>query len=357
MPAKNAKPTQVPTLHAARTALWCLVYLLAFGVLYWVYTTHGKLEAARAQLHEARPTPVATPLFKAQIPAGWAEYAVSGTEVTARRKKGQGLPVLHISAERDAAYAYRALDLNQAVVLRVLDDMIARENIAELKGDTVLEGIGSERIVVMPGIDAMHLLFDCQAYEGEALLFFAGEVRYVIWGIWQDGDLTIRREIGGFIRRLFEEFEIPEMREAIDRPVMHSGQLSPEVNAAAYEQIGRELALWKLFAARAEREPDTALLPALQHFREALRLLASIRQERMVLASDDFKLYEKLLKERRKDVDEWFVILDKLVAMRDWEKARRQAKWIQKHATLTGERIDVRRATEILNTKIPAEEK
>ena len=65
MPAKNAKPTQVPTLHAARTALWCLVYLLAFGVLYWVYTTHGKLEAARAQLREARPTPVATPLFKA----------------------------------------------------------------------------------------------------------------------------------------------------------------------------------------------------------------------------------------------------------------------------------------------------
>ena len=141
-----------------------------------------------------------------------------------------------------------------------------------------------------------------------------------------------------------------------DRPVVDSGTFTAELNAATHLQVGRETALWRLFAARAEAEPETALVPALQHYREALRLLSSIRQERNALASDDFKLYQRLLEERRKDVDEWFVILDKAVAMGDWDKARQQAKWIMSHATLTGERVDVRRAADILATKIPPED-
>ena len=79
-------------------------------------------------------------------------------------------------------------------------------------------------------------------------------------------------------------------------------------------------------------------------------------QERIALASDDFKLYQRLLDKRRRDVAEWFVVLDKAVAMGDWEHARKQAKWIMSHATLTGERADVRRAADILATKIPAED-
>ena len=112
--------------------------------------------------------------------------------------------------------------------------------------------------------------------------------------------------------------------------------------------------MWKLFAARAETEPDVALLPALLHYREALRLLSSIRQERVALSSEEFNGYCELQKKRSKDVAEWFVVLDKAVAMRDWDKARRQAKWIMQHATLTGERLDARRAAEIL-AKVEAE--
>jgi len=97
-------------------------------------------------------------------------------------------------------------------------------------------------------------------------------------------------------------------------------------------------------------------MPALEHYREALRLLSSIRQEYIALASDDFKRYQHLLERRRRDVDEWFVVLEKAVAMRDWPKARSQAKWIMSHATLTGERVDVRRAADILSSKIPAED-
>ena len=82
----------------------------------------------------------------------------------------------------------------------------------------------------------------------------------------------------------------------------------------------------------------------------------AIRQENVALGSEDFKLFQRLRERRRRDVDEWFVVLDKAVAMGDWGKARSQARWIMSHATLNGERPDVRRAADILATKIPAEE-
>ena len=83
--------------------------------------------------------------------------------------------------------------------------------------------------------------------------------------------------------------------------------------------------------------------------------MSSIRQERLALASEDFALFERFLKERRRRVNEWFVVLDKAMAMGDWEKARSQVDWIVQHATLTGERVDVRRAMET-KAKIPPEE-
>ena len=156
--------------------------------------------------------------------------------------------------------------------------------------------------------------------------------------------------------KMLEDFDIPERREYIDRPVVDSGKLTSSMNADTLRQVQREMALWRLFAARAEAEPDAALLPALQHYREGLRLLSSIRQERIALSSDDFKLYQRLLDKRRVDVNEWFVVLDKAVAMRDWDRARRQARWIMSHATLIGERADVRRAADVLATKIPPED-
>ena len=68
------------------------------------------------------------------------------------------------------------------------------------------------------------------------------------------------------------------------------------------------------------------------------------------------KLFKRLREQRRREVGEWFVVLDKAVAMKDWAKARSQAQWIVSHATLNGERPDVRRAADILATKIPAED-
>ncbi len=216
--------------------------------------------------------------------------------------------------------------------------------------------VGLERLTVRPGVTAVRMLFDLGEHDGEAVVFYAGNVRYVLWGLWRDEDGHSAEEIHAFFRRLFEDFDIPMMREHIDRPVVDSSRFTAELNEATYLQVGREQALWRLFAARAEAEPESALLPALLHYREALRLLSTIRQERVALVSDDFKLYERLVEKRHRDVEEWFVVLDKAIAMRDWDKARSQAKWIMSHATLTGERVDVRRAADILATKIPPEE-
>ena len=156
--------------------------------------------------------------------------------------------------------------------------------------------------------------------------------------------------------RLFDVMEIPDSRESIDRPIVNSGRLTAEQNERVHMQVEREMALWRLFADRVETGTNAALLPALKHYREALRLLSSIRQERLALGTDDYKRYLTFLERRRRDVEEWFVVLDKAMAMRDWDAARSQAKWIIDHATLTGERIDARRASDAL-AKIPEEGK
>ena len=216
--------------------------------------------------------------------------------------------------------------------------------------------VGTELLTVRPGISAVRMLFDIGERNGEAMVFYAGDVRYVLWGLWLDEDLESAQDVHLFFRRIFDSFEMPELCELIDRPVVDSGTFTAEQNAETLRHVGREIALWRMFAERAEAEPETALLPALVHYREALRLLSSIRQENVALGSEDFKLFQRLRERRRRDVDEWFVVLDKAVAMGDWEKARSQAKWIISHATLNGERPDVRRAADILAEKIPAEE-
>lgn len=354
MQERTAKPVLVPTALSAKVALWSLVYAAAFGALLWIYRTHGGIEAARAALARPASTVVETRCFKVVLPPGWAQYACDDDSLAAFRNKGEKAPIIRVVAQRDDRYAFHALDINPVVLLKlVLDDMASGE-IEGVTQDAVLKATGSEVFTVKPGVSAVRLIFDMEGYDGEAVVFYEGDSRYLIWAVWPRGDEVSGKEVDGFCKRLFEDFEIPDRRESIDRPVVHSGKITAEINAETHGQVDREMAMWKLFAARAETEPEVALLPALKHYREALRLLSSIRQERVALASEEFNRYNELLERRRKDVADWFVVLDKAVAMRDWEKARRQAKWITQHATLTGERLDARRAEETL-AKVEAE--
>ena len=354
MQARTAKPILVPTALSAKVALWSLVYAAAFGALLWIYRTYGGIEAARTALARPASTVVETRCFKVVLPPGWAQYACDDDSLAAFRNKGEKAPILRIVAQRDDRYAFHALDVNPVVVLKLVLDDIASGEVDGITQDAVLKATGTEVFTVKPGVNAVRQIFDMKGYDGETVVFYEGDARYLVWALWPEEDVAAGKEVDDFCRRLFEDLEIPDRRESIDRPVVHSGKITAEMNERTHGQVAREMAMWKLFAARAETEPDVALLPALLHYREALRLLSSIRQERVALSSEEFNCYCELQKKRSKDVAEWFVVLDKAVAMRDWDKARRQAKWIMQHATLTGERLDARRAAEIL-AKVEAE--
>ena len=356
MDKTNLKPAIVPTAYSARVALGAFVLLALFCAFLWLYNAFGALQKARGRLAEPAPTRVEMPLYTVTLPVGWAFYSVKEESVTVFKNVVDAAPVLHIDALRDPGFAYHALDENPTVILRTLDEDITSEHLKGIVGDMVLSAIGTEILTVKPGISAVRILFDAGAHNGEGLVFYAGDVCYLIWALQADDDKEASAETREFFRGLFENMVLPDLREQIDRPVVHSGRLTAELNEATQLKIGREMALWDLFAARVEAEPESALLPALRHYREALTLMSSIRQERVALGSEAFVRYKALLDKRNRDVAEWFVVLDKAVAMRDWQKARRQAKWIMKHATLTGERLDARRAADILATKIPAED-
>ena len=350
------KPVLVPTIYSARVVLWSLTLMALFGALIGGYCAFDALSKSRKRLGEPVQTVVGMPLYSVRLPLSWEAYSKKDDALAVFRYKGKDIPVIFMLAERDAGFPYHALDVNPAIVFHLVEEDILAEHLEGVPNELPMEVSGTERFTVRPGVSAVRMLFAVGILDGEAVVFYSGDVRYVLWALWKDDDMQAADEIHRFFRQLFEDFDIPEMRESIDRPVVNSGKFTSKDNDATLLQVKREMALWKLFAGRADAEPEAALLPALKHYREALRLLSSIRQERVALVSDDFKLYQHLLEKRRKDVDEWFVVLDKAVAMGDWERARNQAKWIMSHATLTGERVDVRRAADILATKIPAED-
>ena len=352
----NPKPAIVPTVLSQKGILWTLVLVALFGASMWLYTSWSALVAAHERLAEPVETTIEMPLFSVTTPLGWEEYSKNSDEVAVWRKKDVDLPILHFLSERDQGFAYHALDVNAAVALRILDEDIASEKIPGLPASLSLVSKGVSGFAVKPGVIGVRVDFDFDTapFSGEAAIFYSGAVRYVVWAIWPEEDDVAEAEIRAYMSRLFDVMEIPDSREAIDRPIVNSGNLTAEQNERVHRQVEREMALWRLFADRVEAGTSAALLPALKHYREALRLLSSIRQERLALGTDEFKRYLTFLERRRRDVEEWFVVLDKAMAMRDWDAARSQAKWIIDHATLTGERIDARRASDAL-AKIPEE--
>lgn len=354
----NAKPAVVPTAISQKGILWTLVMVALFGALIWLYSSWSALVAARERLSEPVVSKVSIPAFKVTLPVGWEVYSKDDQALAVWRRKGKPLPILHFLAERDPGFTYHALDVNAAIVLRIIDEDIVAEGVPGLPDTLSLVAKGLDTFTVKPGVIGVRLLFDFDnaPYTGEGAVFYSGDVRYVIWSVWPEDDAAAAKEIHSYMARLFDAFNIPEERETIDRPVVNSGLLTAEQNESVHRQADREVALWRLFASRVDAGEGSALLPALEHYREALRLLSSIRQERLALVSDDFARYGKFLERRRRDVAEWFVVLDKAMAMRDWKAARDQAKWIMSHATLTGERADARRAAETL-AKIPEEGK
>lgn len=357
MKKNTFKPVFVPTAYSSRTMLWYLAIVAFFASVMWLYCAFDSLAASKKRLAGPVESVVETRYFRASLPPGWKRFAKDDGSVAVFKKADAEIPMMFFSAQSRPGYAYRALDMNTAIGLDIVAASIKAVRPEGLSEVASTAPVGRETLTVMPGIYGMHAIFEIGDFSGESVVFYAGDVRYVVWGLWPDGDAESGAEINRCIRHLAECFSIPETREHIYRPVIDSGSITAARNEEIHRKVEREKALWRLFAARADTEPEVALMPAISHYRTVLTLLSSIRQEHIELSTEDFSRYKKLLEERRRDVDEWFVVLEKAVAMRDWEKARAQAKWIISHATLTGELMDVGRATEILEEKIPAEDK
>lgn len=347
MEENSFKPVIRTTFFTARTTLALALLVAGFLALLALYLASDR----RAALRRAAATPVATtvdmPDFTAVVPPGWQSYSRSGRVLRMFRRTGAGLPSITLAVARDEAFAFRALDTNPAFVVRKL----ARA----LGPDANVTLLGSETVPVDPGIPAVHFFFERAATRGEGLFFYKDDAEYLFWGLAATDDAVGQADIRGFMRAAFTAIVLPDRRERFDRPVIQSGLLAYEDTRRALATADKELALFRLYSARADAAPDANLVPALRHFHDTIHALSSVRQERALLNTPAFARYQALAAARRQEVAEWFVLLAKDRAMGDNDAARAQAQFIIEHATLDNEADDVLRAKAVLDAiPVPA---
>ena len=344
---KTVKPSIVPTLLSSRTLVWSAWLVLLFLALLALYLARS--EAVRRAADYARPvsTCVEGDGFSVTMPPGWRAYSRQPGVVRIYKRETQGVPLVECVCERSEKYRYRALDFNPALIIRKLVAELSQEPDVEVPRSAIVLH-GRELVPVRPGVPAVRFGFAADRYIGGGLHFILNDCSYFIWSLCEREDHESHAELRGFFMRTIDSLDLPGEPGDYDRPIVHSGKLTAERTQTVLAEAAREFAMWRLFEKRAEAEPAAALLPALQHFRETVRLLASVRQEGAMIASDDYRRYVALMEIRRRTLREWFVLLDKYRAMGDLEAARRQAVYIRDHATLGGEATDVRRASDIL---------
>lgn len=343
------KPVIVPTLMSSRTTIWCFVLLGFFIALLLVYNRYDACREAEAELRRPVVTTVKTEKFEMPMPPGWKVWASDGDSALLKRSAGQTVPYIEIVANSSPALAYRALDENKALLLMHIHDRVSRTGLVSTNFvNGAVEVLGSDVTPVKPGLSAVKMIIDVGSHTGSAVAFYTGDTVYMIHGVAADDDESGQAEIRSFIDHLGDDAVLPDYREFFERPVIDSSAITSEIIAEMLAKNERELALWKLFASRVEQEPDAALLPAIIHFREALKAMASIRREYQLLNSEDFARYRSFLDIRKANVREWFVKLDKQMAMKDVEGACEQARFIIAHATLVDESLERRYASEKL---------
>jgi len=346
----NLKPAVVPTLLSSKGTLWCALLVGYFLALLGAYNLRDKIVAANARLARPVDTTVETEYCTVRLPVGWQEYATEGGIVEMRRRPGERLPFVQVVASCKDEYAYRALDCSAPVVTQRYEDIAKKALGPEME----VEDIGSEVILSRPGVNALHSYLEVgPSNAGEAVIFYMGDVRYLVLAVYAKTDAASRTEIADFFAMLPKTMQMPDWRECIERPVIDSLHVTVEASVAAHVVAEREIALWKLFSGRARTQPELYVKPAIEHYRKAIRELASVREERDLLRGEDFQEYRKFLVQRKDMVREWFVRLEKEIGMRNNEAAKSQAQYIIDNATLVDESLDKRRAAELLASIVP----
>ncbi len=341
----NEKPVIVPSLATAGTFVWTIVLVLAFVAAIALYSAADRYAGAAKALRTKRPTRVETPYLVLNVPASWARYAQDGDDVYMYKSATDALPILFCTAQRDAAFAYRALDKNPSLVQRQLKPTFARLGVCG--ADDKVSVLATDVVSVDPGVSAVRAICEVGEVEGLSLTFIVDDVSYVFCGLWKAQDRAAGAEIRERLAHIFDRVVIKNPTSRFTRPVVNSAELTTDEHTRVLAQMGSERALWDLFETRAKTESD-AVLPAIEHFRKLLTLTSSIHEEKALCASPAFKRYYELLAVRKAKVAEWFLLLDKYRSMGDTPRAIDQAKFIVKRAVLEDESLDRRRASRVL---------
>ena len=341
----NEKPVIVPSLATAGTFVWTIVLVLAFVAAIALYSAADRYAGAAKALRTKRPTRVETPYLVLNVPASWARYAQDGDDVYMYQSATDALPILFVTAQRDAAFAYRALDKNPSLVQRQLKPTFARLGVCGA-GDKV-SVLATDVVSVDPGVSAVRAICEVGEVEGLSLTFIVDDVSYVFCGLWKAQDRAAGEEIRERLAHIFDRVVIKNPTSRFTRPVVNSAELTTEEHTRVLAQAGSERALWELFETRAKTESDS-VLPAIEHFRKLMTLTSSIHEEKALCASPAFRRYYELLAVRKAKVAEWFLLLDKYRSMGDAKRAIDQAKFIVKRAVLEDESLDRRRASRVL---------
>lgn len=346
---KNERPIVVPTALSCGVILWSLVFAAYFGAALFAYFAWCRFDVARTRLATPEPTPVRAELFSCLVPANYARYSLRGNHLTMHRFADRDVPLMSFVAQRDPAFAYRALDLNPAFLAQRIKKLLEDEGLVK-DGDGSSDPIvlSTEMLHAWSGHPTASAFFDLGAREGIAYMLFAGDICVMMVSVWEDAERVDIEKVHMSLARLTQNIDLPFAPERFTRPIVNSAELDADEHARILGEVARERALWKLFAARVESEPEAVLLPAIEHFRRMLSLLSSVREERDVLGSDDFRLYERFLKRRAAVLKDWFVLLDKHLAVGDLPAAEKQADFIVRHATLEDESLSRRRAGQTL---------
>ena len=343
----NEKPVIVPSLATAGTLVGVVLLLFAFVAAILLYSAADRYLGAAKALRTKRATRIETSYLVLNVPASWARYAQDGDDVYMYRSATDGLPLLFTTAQRDAAFAYRALDTNPSLVQRQLKPTFARLGVCGA-GDKV-SVLATDVVSVDPGVSAVRAIVEVDQVEGLALTFIVDDVSYVFCGLWRAQDQAAGREIRDRLAHVFDRVVIKNPTSRFTRPVVNSAELTTEEHTRVLAQAGSERALWELFETRAKTESDS-VLPAIEHFRKLMTLTSSIHEEKALCASPAFRRYYELLAVRKAKVAEWFLLLDKYRSMGDAKRAIDQAKFIVKRAVLEDESLDRRRAARVLKT-------
>jgi len=357
---KNKKPQIVPTLLSSTALVWSIVLVVLFGAFAFVYSCWTRTVEARQVLEQPVATAIETEELTALTPKGWQRFSRNGGDFRIWKYAEGILPLIRFKAYRDEKNLYHALDRNPSLLIRRLALLLSEERIAATgrrvaigRADITLHGV--ELVTVRPGTTGMRFFFSMPGYRGMGLKFYSGEWSCHLFGLVEEHDEDSYRELSDYVCRPQDVLTIPFPVEEIVRPIVNTTEMTPESNRRILAEAERETALWRLFAERAESEPESALVPAIRHFRLAIEDFSSVRQEKRLLETEDYVKYRKLMDMRRATLTEWFVLLDKYCEMKDVEAAKSQAQYIRDHAKLKGEARDARRADDVYRRLVASE--